>query len=670
MGDDKIYPISLDGKGMNDLSGQYLGRYRLTERLGEGGMAVVYKGYDTRLERDVAVKIIRSGAFPTDTLGEILKRFEREAKSLAKLSHPNIVKVYDYGEHEGEPYLVMEYLPGGTLKKLLGKSQPWQDALRLILPVARGVSYAHQRGVLHRDIKPANVLMTDGGEPMLSDFGIAKLFGGDQTTTLTGSGMAIGTPDYMAPEQWTGVTSPQSDLYSLAIVLYEMVTGRKPYEADTPAELLIKQATQPLPSPREFAVDLPEAVEQVLLTSLAREPKDRFENIAAFIKALEYLDVTASIALSHAPKKPIEKTVELHPPKPVAHIPTKTFPQIGGDTINAQGLVAPEERSIPSKPVAANRPSRRWVGFLIGGVVIAVGLWLASPTIGRWFEPLQDSTKVSPSTTQQVIETQTLKESQAVILPSTTSTPSTSATATATPVPDIGSTLIRENDSMEMVFVSAGEFYMGSSCHEPGCVYKQGGRIESTDAFWIDKTEVSVGMYATCVLSGVCTSLGDLSLASIKNYYANLDYVNYPVVNVSFQQAETYCNWSGGRLPNNKEWEKAARGTDGRGFPWGDEYKGHEANSCDIKCNDPNSRNPDLNDGYTFTAPVGSFPDYPSPYGTLNMAGNVREMVEEGVFRGGAWDTPGRHLWTFSLISDDSAPSDAIGFRCVIDVNP
>ena len=186
-------------------------------------MAVVYKAHDTRLERDVAIKIIRSGAFPADALGEVLKRFEREAKSLAKLSHPNIVKVHDYGEHEGSPYLVMEYMPGGTLKKILGKPIPWQIALRVLLPVARGVEYAHQRGIVHRDIKPTNILITESGDPMLSDFGIAKLFEADQTSNLTGTGMAVGTPEYMAPEQWEGKPNPQSDMYSLGATLYDMM---------------------------------------------------------------------------------------------------------------------------------------------------------------------------------------------------------------------------------------------------------------------------------------------------------------------------------------------------------------------------------------------------------------------------------------------------------------
>lgn len=316
---------------MTDLSGQYLGRYYLSERLGEGGMAVVYKAYDTRLERDVAIKIIRSGAFPTDALKEVLKRFEREAKSLAKLSHPNIVKVYDYGEHEGEPYLVMEYLPGGTLKKMLGKPVPWQDAVRLVLPVARGMAYAHQRGILHRDIKPANVLITDGGEPMLSDFGIAKLFEGEQTTALTGSGMAIGTPEYMAPEQWTGITSPHSDLYSLGIVLYELVTGRKPYVADTPAAILIKQATEPLPSPSKFAVDLPEELEHALVKALARESQDRYKDVYAFIGALENLHERGPAIPPE--QKRVEETYKVPSQKPTTPVSTKTLRPDDSETV-------------------------------------------------------------------------------------------------------------------------------------------------------------------------------------------------------------------------------------------------------------------------------------------------------------------------------------------------
>lgn len=186
---------------MTDYTGQTFDRYYILGSLGERGMASVYKAYDTRLERDVALKIIRTDMFMPSALQQVMKRFEREAKSLAKLSHPNIVSIIDYGEHEGVPYLVMEYLPGGTLKnRMLGRPLPWQDSFRLLLPVARALQFSHQQGIIHRDVKPSNILITLSGEPMLSDFGIAKLLESEGSTALTGTGVGIGTPEYMAPE--------------------------------------------------------------------------------------------------------------------------------------------------------------------------------------------------------------------------------------------------------------------------------------------------------------------------------------------------------------------------------------------------------------------------------------------------------------------------------------
>ncbi len=274
---------------MSNLIGQSLGRYHILEQIGEGGMATVYKAFDTRLERDVAIKIIRRGAFPPDQLERILKRFEREAKSLAKLSHPNIVGVIDYGEYEDAPYLVMEYLPGGTLKQRLGKPIPWQDAVRVLIPIAQALEYAHEHNLIHRDIKPSNILLTEKGQPMLTDFGIAKILETDETATLTGTGVGVGTPEYMAPEQWTGQSTQQSDVYSLGVVFYEMITSRKPYMADTPAALLLKQANDPLPRPRAFLSDLPDEVEKVLLKVLAKKPEDRYLDMGALTIAFENL---------------------------------------------------------------------------------------------------------------------------------------------------------------------------------------------------------------------------------------------------------------------------------------------------------------------------------------------------------------------------------------------
>jgi serine/threonine protein kinase len=317
---------------MPNLTGQSIGRYHILEQLGEGGMATVYKAYDTRLEWNVAFKVLRTDLFGQAVLEQVLKRFEREAKSLAKLSHPNIVNILDYGEYENSPYLVMEYLPGGTLKQKLGQKIKWQEAIQTLLPVARGISYAHQHNVIHRDVKPANILIKEGNIPVLTDFGIAKLLEGADGHTLTASGVGIGTPEYMAPEQGIGASTidARADIYSLGIVLYEMVTGRKPYIADTPMAVVLKQMTDPLPRPTDFVPDLPESVEQILFKALAKQPEDRYEDMNTFIAAMEGVLANAQNVEMPASIKRSEKKTTLH---------TKSFSKLIGAVIGILAIV-------------------------------------------------------------------------------------------------------------------------------------------------------------------------------------------------------------------------------------------------------------------------------------------------------------------------------------------
>jgi len=264
--------------------GQSIGRYHVLEKLGEGGMASVYRAFDTRLDRDVALKVIQAVRQQSP---EFLKRFEREAKALAQLAHPNIVSIFDYGEQDGVPYLVMEYTPGGTLKQRLGDPMPWPQACRLLAPIARALHYAHQQKIVHRDIKPSNILITASGDPKLSDFGIAKILEAEKTWDLTGTGVGIGTPEYMAPEQGMGkAVDHRADIYALGIVLFELVTGRTPFKADTPLAVMLKQVNDPLPRPREFAKDLPKAVEQVIFKALAKNPEGRFRSMDDFAEAM------------------------------------------------------------------------------------------------------------------------------------------------------------------------------------------------------------------------------------------------------------------------------------------------------------------------------------------------------------------------------------------------
>lgn len=307
---------------MSDLIGQSLGRYHILEQLGEGGMATVYKAYDTRLETDVAVKVICTESLPQNAVQRSLKRFEREAKALAKLTHSNIVKVLDYGEHQGKPYLVMPYLPGGTLKQLLnGKPMPYQKAAQILVPIASALAYAHQQAMIHRDVKPSNILITQSGDPMLTDFGVAKIIDQETTMDFTGTSAAVGTPEYMAPEQVTSKTADHRvDIYALGIVFYEMLTGRRPYQADTPMAVLFKHASEPLPRPKSVVPGLPDSVEQILLKALAKLPEDRYKDMEEFASALRRVSGQGATETQPMEKKR-DKSIDEKgaiPPKPMA----------------------------------------------------------------------------------------------------------------------------------------------------------------------------------------------------------------------------------------------------------------------------------------------------------------------------------------------------------------
>ncbi|MFC2028623.1 serine/threonine-protein kinase [Chloroflexota bacterium] len=272
---------------MESLKGKTFKHYNIEKELGRGGMAVVYKAYDTQLERNVAIKIISTDKFAPSVLNQVLKRFENEAKALAKLSHPNIVKVYEFGKYKGQPYLVMEYLPGETLKKRMGKPIPWKEAFRMLLPIADALAYAHDEGILHRDVKPTNILLNEKFQPMLTDFGIARIMTEEETTALTSTGLVMGTAEYMSPEQGMGKkVDKHSDIYSFGVVLYELLTGRKLFAGDSQIDVIFKHLNARLPDPRQYSPDIPDAVVQLLQRSLAKNPSDRFHNMNDLISMM------------------------------------------------------------------------------------------------------------------------------------------------------------------------------------------------------------------------------------------------------------------------------------------------------------------------------------------------------------------------------------------------
>ena len=297
---------------MDDLVGRTLGNYRIVERIGRGGMASVYKAYQPALERYVAIKVIHSQLVEEDE--GFIERFRREAKAVASLRHPNIVQVFDFGVEDDIYYMVMEFIQGTTLKARLnelvrrGQLMPLEEVVRIIKAVASGLEHAHQRGMIHRDIKPANIIITPQGEPIITDFGIAHIVGG---TRLTATGAMIGTPAYMSPEQARGEPGDaRSDIYSLGVVLYEMTTGRVPFDADTPLAILMKHLSDPLPLPRRVNPNLPEPVQEVILKALAKNPDDRYQSATALAQALERAIVAPAL-----PRAPVPKPRPLPRPK-------------------------------------------------------------------------------------------------------------------------------------------------------------------------------------------------------------------------------------------------------------------------------------------------------------------------------------------------------------------
>jgi tetratricopeptide (TPR) repeat protein/tRNA A-37 threonylcarbamoyl transferase component Bud32 len=350
---------------MPELIGQTLGGYRILEQIGRGGMATVYKAFQPSLDRNVAIKILP--AYYAEQDETFIKRFRLEARAVARLRHPNILIVHDYGEQDGTTFIAMEYVEAGTLTERLGQPMPLPEIEVILRQVAAALGYAHEQGVIHRDVKPSNILLPKPDWPLLTDFGLAKIVGGAH---LTQTGTIAGTPAYMSPEQGRGEKlDHRTDLYSLGIVLYEMATGVVPFTAETPMAVIVKHIIEPLPLPRAINPELPEAVERVILKALAKDPSDRFAQAGEMAQAF-------SATLSRP--SPPAPSGHLHPLAPPAGaVQLSTLPFQGAQHSEARGARAEGERP----------PSRRrlvWaVVALIAVLVIgalALGSRIAAPT--------------------------------------------------------------------------------------------------------------------------------------------------------------------------------------------------------------------------------------------------------------------------------------------------
>jgi serine/threonine-protein kinase len=309
-----------------------LGRYEILSEIGRGGMSTVYRGRDPRFERDVAVKLL-----PREFLHDptFIARFSREAKTIAGLEHAAIVPVYDFGEEKGQPYLIMRYMTGGSLvQKLEEGALTLDETYRIIERIASALDEAHQKKMIHRDLKPGNILFDHHDDAFLSDFGIVKLT--QETTTFTGGGI-IGTPAYMSPEQARGdpTINMRSDIYALGAMLFEMLSGKPPYEADTPMGLAVKHITEPIPRLSEVRPDLPSSFEKLIDRAMCKEPEGRFNSTGEM--AQEFATVLAGKDVVEG----FDDITTIEPLKPVIETPVEP-PEVQPREIEPEPEVEPE----------------------------------------------------------------------------------------------------------------------------------------------------------------------------------------------------------------------------------------------------------------------------------------------------------------------------------------
>jgi serine/threonine protein kinase len=383
-----------------------IARYEIQSEIGRGGMAVVYLANDPSFERKVAIKLVSVNLQENPVF---LSRFEREARLIARIEHPAIVPVYDFGEQEQRPYLVMRYMAGGSLsEKIDGQIMPLEEAAKIISQIAPALDAVHARGVVHRDLKPANILFDDFGNAAIADFGIAHL--NDATVDLTGSAL-IGTPAYMSPEQVQGEREldGRSDVYALGVILFAMLTGQSPFRATTPMSVALKHLTEPIPSILSQRPDLPASVELVLNKALAKDREMRYSSASEMARALQstvtspvHRDVDALSQDSQRQTRP-----ELEPPTSIVD--------------DSSSLPDPEPFNLPPGPsTRSDLPARGLIrtASVIGVILIVVMTCALGILFLAWIglSAPPDSITQPPETLPPAIETDTSPAPAEIIL--------------------------------------------------------------------------------------------------------------------------------------------------------------------------------------------------------------------------------------------------------------
>ncbi len=718
---------------------QVLDEYRLEKLLGHGGMARVYRGVDIRLKRYVAIKVIDT---PFRANSDYVMRFQREARAIAKLEHPHIVSLYRYGQADDLLYMAMQYVEGADLYSLLsdyreaGEFVAPEDAVRIIREICEALDYMHREGVIHRDLTPSNIMLDEDGHVYLADFGLALL------RDIGTKGEIFGSPHYIAPEQAISSADavPQSDLYAVGVILFEMFTGELPFDAQEPLDVAMQHMSEEPPSPRMIRPEISPELESVILKTLAKESHQRYPSGVALVEALEGAlnNPSGGVSLSTRSRLSLPNQVTAR----LAEHPIPSIPE---------SLLSPRKKTkhpflvtVISALILAAIIMVTWFFSAQGNDGLLQGLFSRStsavaaqitietltqtptptklppsdtptltPTSSFTFTPSPTNT-VIPMDTPTVAPTTTDTLAAASIdSPTPTKTvelsPSPTATHTETPSPTPTETpivmAVRPQDGMQMVLIPAGTFKMGASTDDPNAGMDERPAHDVTlDSFYIDQYEVSVAQYVaflneieahvlncqgyTCAKTRFETWESNILWNQGTVYESDEGFDNHPVNNVSWFGGKSYCEWVGARLPTEAEWEFAARGFDGRIYPWGNQSP-------------DDARSVFGSDKYLALKPVMALPDGVSFLGIYGMAGGVWEWVADWysptfysiapvanpigpvngfnvrdpkVFRGGSWLSAAMAIRSSArrgaspISFPDFGPD--VGFRCAQSVTP